>query len=77
MTRKMKWGIAAAVLVALVAGGAAFAKKKKANQATDVKMEQVARKDLVAAVTASGKIEPETKVDVSADVTGRILKIAE
>ena len=33
MTRKMKWGIAAAVLVALVAGGAAFAKKKKANQA--------------------------------------------
>ena len=76
MTRKMKWGIAAAVLVALVAGGAAFAKKKKANQATDVKMEQVARKDLVAAVTASGKIEPETKVDVSADVTGRILKIA-
>jgi HlyD family secretion protein len=35
----------------------------------------VGRRDLVAAVTASGKIEPETKVDVSADVTGRIMRI--
>ena len=32
--------------------------------------------DLVAAVTASGKIEAETKVDISADITGRIIKIA-
>ena len=76
MTRKMKWGIAVAVLAAIGAGGVFAAKQKKKNAATEVRFEQVSRKDLVAAVTASGKIEPETKVDVSADVTGRILKIA-
>ncbi|HEX5817857.1 MAG TPA: efflux RND transporter periplasmic adaptor subunit [Gemmatimonadales bacterium] len=75
MTRRMKWGIAAAVLATVVAGGLFAAKKKKDNAATEVRLEQVGRKDLVAAVTASGKIEPETKVDVSADVTGRIMKI--
>ena len=76
MSRGMKWGIALGVLV-LLGGGAAFAKKQQAkNKATEVKMEPVGRRDLVAAVTASGKIEAETKVDISADVTGRILKIA-
>ena len=76
MSRKMKIGVAIAVVAAIVAGGVVVAKKKKAGQGTEVRMEQVARRDLVAAVTASGKIEPETKVDVSADVTGRILRIA-
>src|SRR6266566_4448843 len=35
-----------------------------------------ARRDLVAAVTASGKIQPKKKVDISADITGRITRIA-
>ncbi len=34
------------------------------------------RRDLVSAVTASGKIEAKTSVDISADITGRIIKIA-
>jgi len=76
MSRKMKVGVAIAIVAAIVAGGVVVAKKKKAGKATEVRLEQVGRKDLVAAVTASGKIEPETKVDVSADVTGRIVKIA-
>jgi len=71
----MKWGIAAAVLAAIAVGGIFAARQKKRNAATEVRLEQVGRRDLVAAVTASGKIEPETKVDVSADVTGRIVKI--
>ena len=76
MSRGMKWGIAVAVLVALGAGGVFFKKQQEKNKATEVRMEPVGRKDLVAAVTASGKIEAETKVDISADITGRILKIA-
>jgi HlyD family secretion protein len=76
MSRGMKFGIAVAVLAALGAGGFFFKKQQEKNKATEVRMEPVGRKDLVAAVTASGKIEAETKVDVSADVTGRILKIA-
>jgi HlyD family secretion protein len=39
-------------------------------------MEQVSRRNLVSAVTASGKIEPQTSVDISADITGRIIRIA-
>lgn len=76
MSRRMKWGIALGVLVALVAGGSYASQQKKKNAATEVKMEPVGKKDLVAAVTASGRIEAETKVDISADVTGRILQIA-
>ncbi|HEX5634301.1 MAG TPA: efflux RND transporter periplasmic adaptor subunit [Gemmatimonadales bacterium] len=76
MSRRMKWGIAAGVVLALAVAGVLVQKQRKANKATEVRMEQVASRDLVAVVTASGKIEPETKVDVSADVTGRIMKIA-
>lgn len=42
----------------------------------EVRMEHVGRRDLVAVVTASGTIQPQTKVDVSADITGRITKLA-
>ena len=41
-----------------------------------MRLEQVARRDLVSAVTASGKIEAKTSVDISADITGRIIDIA-
>jgi HlyD family secretion protein len=36
----------------------------------------VEARDLIASVTASGKIQPRVKVDVSADVTGRIVRLA-
>jgi HlyD family secretion protein len=38
-------------------------------------MEPVGRRDLVAAVTASGQIEAKSDVDISADVTARITKL--
>ncbi len=41
-----------------------------------MRLEPVGKRDLVATVTASGTIEPKTKVDVSADITGRIVRIA-
>ena len=62
-------GIALVVLV-LVSASA------RRETGTEVRMENVARKDLVAVVTASGTIQPQTKVDVSADITGRITKLA-
>jgi len=46
------------------------------DRAVEVREESVTRRDLVAAVTASGKIQPKKKVDVSADITGRITRIA-
>jgi len=71
----MKLGLFAGLLVvavgAIVALGAAKSKKK----AVEVRMEQVGRRDLVAVVTASGKIEPDTKVDILSDIQGRITRI--
>src|SRR4029077_14826233 len=48
----------------------------KRDKGADVRIDTVGRKDLVAAVTASGKIQPKKKVDISADITGRITEIA-
>ncbi len=76
MSRRMKWAIAAGVVIVALGGLKFAADQKKKNAAVEVKLETIARKDLVAAVTASGRIEAETKVDISADVTGRILQIA-
>jgi HlyD family secretion protein len=76
MSRGMKVGLGILV-VALAAGGfIAYRINQKKKAGTEVRMEPVARRDLVSAVTASGKIEAKTKVDISADITGRIIKIA-
>src|ERR687895_2346213 len=76
MSRRMKVGLVVAIVVLAAAGVVAFRINKKKNAATEVRLEQVSRRDLVSAVTASGKIEAKTSVDISADITGRIIDIA-
>jgi HlyD family secretion protein len=76
MSRGMKVGLIIGVLALAGGGGIAYSMNKKKNAGTEVRMEQVSRRDLVSAVTASGKIEPQTSVDISADITGRIIDIA-
>jgi HlyD family secretion protein len=76
MSRGMKVGLVIVVLALAGGGGIAYSMNKKKNAGTEVRMEQVSRRDLVSAVTASGKIEPQTSVDISADITGRIIRIA-
>ena len=76
MSRGMKVGLTLGILVLAGGGFAAFKIRQKKNAGAEVRMEQVGRRDLVSAVTASGKIEPKTSVDISADITGRIVKIA-
>src|SRR6202008_1439661 len=41
-----------------------------------LRIEPVERRDLVASVTASGQVQPQTKVDLSADITGRIVRLS-
>jgi HlyD family secretion protein len=72
----MKVGLVMGVLALAAGGGIAYSMNKKKNAGTEVRMEPVSRRDLVSAVTASGKIEPQTSVDISADITGRIIRIA-
>jgi len=62
---------AAALLVGIVAISAGA----RRDRGQEVRFEKVSRRDLVAVVTASGKIQPKKKVDISADITGRITKI--
>ena len=70
---KVLLGAGGAVLLVLLVVVSASAKREKG---VEVRFEQVGRRDLVAAVTASGKIQPKKKVDISADITGRVTRIA-
>ena len=70
---KVLLGGGGAVLLIILVMVSASAKGEKG---IEVRFEQVGRRDLVAAVTASGKIQPKKKVDISADITGRITRIA-
>jgi HlyD family secretion protein len=75
MSKRKKWGlIGAGVLAVVLIGGTTAAKKR--NKATEVRIEPVQRRDLVASVSASGQVQPQTKVDLSADITGRIVRLA-
>ena len=76
MSRRMKVWLAIAIVALAVAGVVAFRIQKSRNAGTEVRLEQVGRRDLTSAVTASGKIEAKTSVDISADITGRIIDIA-
>jgi len=76
MSRRTKIGVIMALIVLVAAGVVAFRINKKKHAAIEVRLEQVKRRDLVSAVTASGKIEAKTSVDISADITGRIIQIA-
>src|SRR5512134_84286 len=76
MSRGMKIGLSVGVVLLVAGGVVAWRINEKKNAGTEVRMEQVSRRDLVAAVTASGKIEPKSSVDISADITGRIVRIA-
>ena len=75
MSKRAKLSIAG-VIVAGLAAVAVMGASKRGNKAVEVKIEQVERRDLVASVTASGQVQPHTKVDVSSDVTGRIVRLA-
>ena len=76
MSRGMKIGLIVVGLALVAGGGIAYRINKKKNAGTEVRLEQTTRRDLVSAVTASGTIEAKTSVDISADITGRIIRIA-
>ncbi len=75
MSRRAKWTLGLTIIVVLFGGFIALSAAKKGNRATEVRLEAAAARDLVSTVTASGRIEAKTKVDISADITGRITRI--
>lgn len=75
MSKRTKW-ILAAVAVVVVGSVAASAAARRGGKAVEVKIVAVDKRDLVASVTASGQVQPRTKVDVASDISGRIVRLA-
>jgi HlyD family secretion protein len=75
MTRRGK-AVTAVVGGLLLAGVLVLAAFKRGDKPVEVRLEKVQKRDLVAYVTASGQVQPHTKVDVASDVSGRIVRLA-
>jgi HlyD family secretion protein len=75
MSKRAKWSIGIIALIAVVAV-VGLSAAKRGEKGVEVRTEEVQARDLVASVTASGQVQPRSKVDVSADVTGRIVRLA-
>lgn len=74
MSSRKKLLIVAGAVLAIGALGALSLRGGR-EKGVEVRTEQVARRDLVSVVTASGKIEPVRKVDISADISGRVVQV--
>ncbi|MDB4913215.1 MAG: efflux transporter, family, subunit [Gemmatimonadetes bacterium] len=75
MSKNVKLTLLGVVILAL-AGVGGLTAMKRGNKAVEVRIEDVQNRDLVASVTASGQVRPQTKVDLSSDITGKIVKLA-
>jgi HlyD family secretion protein len=75
MSKWLKRSIGGAVILGVGAFVAVTAAKRN-TKGTEVRMEAVQKRDLVASVTASGQVQPQMKVDVAADISGRIVRLA-
>lgn len=74
MTRRAKIGVGIGLVVLVIAiAGLGMISGDRAG--TEVRVELVEERDLVATVTASGWIRPHRAVDIQADIMGRITKL--
>ena len=64
-----------AIVLCVVAGAAAFMMRSDGSSATEVRMAEVKSGVLVESVSAPGVVEPKSKVDVSAEVSARIMEL--
>lgn len=69
---KIILGLGFVVVAGMVGAGTANSRR---NAGVEVKLEPVQKRDLVAVVSASGWIRPHKKVDVQADIMGRIVEL--
>ncbi len=73
LKRKHVWiGVAAVLLIAAVTG---MALRGRGSKTPQVQTAKVARQKIVQKVSATGKIQPKTQVEISADVSAKITKL--
>jgi len=75
MTRKKKVWLGAGLVVLVAGVGYANVRYRKTD-ATTVNVEKIAARDLEAIVSASGKVQPKRKVDISAETMGKVTNLA-
>src|SRR6185369_2916166 len=75
MTRKKKIWLGAGLVVIVAGVGYANVRFRKTDAAT-VNVEKIATRDLQAIVSASGKVQPKRKVDISAETMGKVTNLA-
>jgi HlyD family secretion protein len=73
LRKKWVWAVLAMVVVAGIAGLVYF---RRQDQGITVTAETIQRRDLEAIVSASGKIEPQKTVNISAQSMGRVTRLA-
>jgi HlyD family secretion protein len=74
MKKRTKIGIGVTAIIAVISVSA-IATTKRTGGGTAVRVEAVTTRDLVATVTANGWIRPHRRVDVQADLMGRIIEL--
>ena len=73
LKRKHLWiGLAGLVIIAAVTGAAM---RGHGSKAAEVQTAKVEHKKIVQKVSATGKIQPKTQVEISADVSAKILRL--
>ncbi len=73
---KRKVALFAILLIAAGGGTAAYVLKQRQPEGISVQSARVERLEIVQTVTATGKIQPETRVKISADVSAKITELA-
>ncbi len=73
----MKKIVIATVVIALVVAGGFYLKFQNSNEdkATEIETTKVAYEKIIQKVNATGKIQPKTKVNISADVSAKIIAL--
>jgi HlyD family secretion protein len=75
MSKKTRILLLVAAAVVVVAGSLAYRAKQKNGQGVEVETQPVERREIVQTVTATGRIQPVTKVNISADVSAKITRL--
>lgn len=73
MKKGVKIGIAAVVIIGVIAVTAATARNH--DTALQVRIEPITKRDIVSSVNASGWVRPHRRVDVQGDIMGRVVRL--
>src|SRR5437016_4378702 len=75
MKKKKKIWLFILIGVLMLASGGFYARSRR-EKVIPIQSDKVKREELISRVTASGKIQPKKKVDISASIPGKIVRLA-